>query len=141
MKNIAIIYWSLTGNTKSMAEAIKNGAESAGASAYLATSDEIDYAKVENADAVAFGCPAMSGEDLEETSFSPMFSRVLPFLKGKKVALFGSYGWTENLWMQNWEAQVKEAGVQLAYDSLITNGTPDREALSACMDLGRKLAD
>ena len=95
---------------------------------------------VNDFDAIAFGCPAMGDEVLEEDEFQPMFDAVLPALNGKKVALFGSYGWGDGQWMRDWEETCKAAGVSLACDSVIANESPDDEAVAACKALGAALA-
>lgn len=140
MQKTAIIYWSGTGNTRKMAEAVQAGAASAGAHAVLLTPEEAGIETVRDMDSVALGCPAMGSETLEESSFKPMFERILPHLKGKKIFLFGSYGWGGDLWMQNWEADFKKAGIPLAVRSVISEGSPDTEVLTACMSAGRTIA-
>ena len=90
-------------------------------------------------DAIAFGCPAMGAEVLEEYEFQPMWDDCEGALGGKKVALFGSYGWGDGEWMRNWEESCSTAGAVLACDSVICNEAPDEEALSACKALGASL--
>ena len=48
----------------------------------------------------------MGSEVLEEMEFEPMFSACKSHLSGKKVALFGSYGWGDGEWMRSWERTV-----------------------------------
>ena len=93
MKKTAVVFWSGTGNTESMANAVLEGMKAAGAEAELFTSEQADAAKLALFDAIAFGCPAMGAEELEETEFAPMFDAVKGSLSGKDAALFGSYGW------------------------------------------------
>ena len=90
MSKVAIVFWSATGNTETMANCI---AEGAGAAATIVPCAEMDAAKLGEYDVVAFGCPAMGAEQLEESEFEPMFAGLEGSLNGKKVALFGSYGW------------------------------------------------
>ena len=82
----------------------------------------------------------MGAEQLEEDEFEPMFSACKSALKGKKIALFGSYGWGDGEWMRNWEGDCRAAGAELACDSVICAGEPDAEALAACEALGKALA-
>ena len=140
MKKTAVIYWSGTGNTKQMAEAVLEGMKSAGAEAALLEAAQVDASTFSGVDAVAFGCPAMGSEVLEEMEFEPMFSACKSHLSGKKVALFGSYGWGDGEWMRTWEESCREKGANLACDSVICQETPDDEALSACRSLGEALA-
>lgn len=140
MSNIAIVFWSATGNTEAMAEAVKAGAEEAGAEVSVYSASDFSADKVADHDAFAFGCPAMGDEVLEEDEFQPMFDAVLPSLSDRKVALFGSYGWGDGQWMRDWEDACKAAGVSLACDSVIANESPDDEAVAACKALGAALA-
>lgn len=140
MKKTAVIYWSGTGNTKQMAEAVLEGMKSAGAEAALLEAAQVDASTFSGVDAVAFGCPAMGSEVLEEMEFEPMFSACKSHLSGKKVALFGSYGWGDGEWMRSWESRCSDGGANLACDSVICNEAPDDDALAACRELGASLA-
>lgn len=140
MKKTAVIYWSGTGNTKQMAEAVLEGMKSAGADAVLLEAAQVDASTFSGVDAVAFGCPAMGSEVLEEMEFEPMFSACKSHLNGKKVALFGSYGWGDGEWMRSWESRCNDDGANLACESVICNEAPDDDALAACRELGASLA-
>ena len=129
---IAVIFWSGTGNTEIMAQAV---AEGAGAELFSVSDFK---GNIGDYDAVAFGCPAMGAEVLEETEFEPLFIGIEGQLSGKKVALFGSYGWGDGEWMRNWEEQVRADGAVLVNgEGLIVNETPDDTALEQCKELGR----
>ena len=141
MKKAAVIYWSGTGNTEAMANAVLDGMKNAGADAVLLTASDVDASAVGGYDAVALGCPAMGSEVLEDMEFEPMFEGCKSALKGKRVALFGSYGWGDGQWMREWCSRCEAAGANL-YDEagLIANDSPNEEAREACRELGRKLA-
>lgn len=139
MSKIAVVYWSGTGNTEQMAFAVLEGAKEKGADAVLFQASEFDASMMDSYDAVAFGCPAMGAEVLEEDEFQPLFDACETKLSGKKIALFGSYGWGDGEWMRDWEETCKRAGAELVCDSVICNDAPDEEALSACKELGRAL--
>ena len=139
MSKIAVVYWSGTGNTEQMASAVLEGAKEKGADAVLFTSSEFDEAMMEQYDAVAFGCPAMGAEVLEEDEFQPMFDACEGKISGKKIALFGSYGWGDGEWMRSWEETCRNAGAELACDSVICNEAPDDEVLKQCRELGAAL--
>ena len=111
---IAVVYWSSTGNTEAMAQAVAEGARKAGASAELFTATEFDGGKVDAFDAIAFGCPAMGAEELEDSEFAPMFESCESKLSGKKIALFGSYGWGDGEWMRTWEDTCRNDGASLS---------------------------
>ena len=93
MSKVAVVYWSSTGNTEAMANAVADGIREKGGEAVLHTCEDFDGSKVAEYDAIAFGCPAMGDEVLEDTEFEPMFDGCKDALKGKNIALFGSYGW------------------------------------------------
>ncbi|MBD5146694.1 MAG: flavodoxin [Ruminococcus sp.] len=129
----AVIFWSGTGNTEAMAQAV---AESAGAELFSVS----DFSgNIEDYDAIAFGCPAMGAEVLEENEFEPFFSGIENKLNGKKIALFGSYGWGDGEWMRSWEERCVANGAVLACDSVICNEAPDADAEAACVALGKAL--
>lgn len=139
MKKAAVIYWSGTGNTETMANAVAEGMKGAGAEVSLLSADAVSAADLAGLDAVALGCPAMGSEVLEDMEFEPMFDGCKSSLKGKRVALFGSYGWGGGEWMHNWERDCRSSGIQLACDSVICNEAPDDAALAACQALGKAL--
>ena len=142
MSKVAVVYWSGTGNTAAMAEAVAQGARGAGASVNVFNLDESAFggANVAEYDAIAFGCPAMGAEELEDGTFLPAFESCEGELSGKKIGLFGSYGWGGGEWMQLWESDCAAAGVTLAHESVICNEAPDDEAIAACKALGAALA-
>ena len=139
MSKIAVVFWSGTGNTESMASAVAEGAKAKGAEAMIFTASEFNVSQMDEYDAVAFGCPSMGAEELEECEFAPMFEDCKAKLNGKKIALFGSYGWGDGEWMRNWEADCIAAGAVLVCDSVICNEYPDDEAAMACDALGKAL--
>ena len=140
MGKIAVVYWSGTGNTEEMANAVLEGARQKGADAALYTPDSFDASMIEEQDAIAFGCPSMGCEELEDTEFEPMFSSCREKLGGKKVALFGSYGWGDGEWMRSWADRMSSAGAVIVDgEGLIANLAPDEEAVAACKALGAKL--
>ena len=141
MKKTAVIYWSGTGNTEALANAVLEGMKSAGAEASLLTVDQVNAADLSGCAAIAFGCPAMGSEVLEEMEFQPMFDECKNRLSGKAVALFGSYGWGDGQWMRDWEADCGNAGVNLVCDSVTCCEAPDDAALEACRALGKTLVE
>ena len=139
MSKIAVVFWSGTGNTEQMAYAVMAGIKEKAAEAALFAASEFGASMVKQYDAIAFGCPAMGAEVLEETEFQPMWDACEGALGGKKVALFGSYGWGDGEWMRSWEDACGSAGAVLACESVICNEAPDEEALEACRALGGAL--
>ena len=139
MSKIAVVYWSGTGNTEQMANAVLEGAKEKGADTALFTATEFTADMLSSYDAAAFGCPAMGAEVLEEDEFQPMWDSLEGNLSGKKIALFGSYGWGDGEWMRDWEASCNDAKAVLACDSVICIEEPDEEAITACKALGAAL--
>ncbi len=138
MSKVAVSFWSGTGNTEAMAEAVVEGIKNAGGEAVLVGCD-LTAADVDSYDAFAFGCPSMGDEVLEEAEFEPMWEEVKEKLEGKKVALFGSYGWGDGEWMRNWDEEAKGLGVVMACDFVICNEEPDDDGLEECRKLGAAL--
>lgn len=140
MSKVNVIYWSGTGNTEKMANAIVKGAEGEGAEVKLiqvglATEDD-----VKDVERIAFGCPAMGAEELEETEMRPFMDKVNPLLSGKKVVLFGSYEWADGEWMKLWQEEIEGTGAKLIDDGFAAYDNPDEDALEECEALGKELA-
>jgi len=141
MNKIAIIYWSGTGNTESMAQNLFEGAKAAGATVDLFPCSAFNVSKAGEYDKFALGCPSMGAEELEDSEFLPLYESLKSFLTGKKVILFGSYGWGDGEWMRQWEKDCFASGAIKAHDSFITEGTPDTNAKNLCLSLGQTLAE
>lgn len=139
MSKIAVVYWSGTGNTEAMANYVVEGVKESGADVTLFTATEFSKDLIDDFDAFAFGCPSMGSEELEDSEFEPMFTSIESKLKGKRIALFGSYGWGDGEWMRTWEETCVDDGAILACDSVICSDAPDEEAKSACTLLGKTL--
>ena len=140
MSKVAVVYWSGTGNTEIMANKVAEGAKAGGAEVEVFEAEGFSADKMDEFDAVAFGCPAMGAENLEESEFEPMFTDCEGSLSGKKIALFGSYGWGSGEWMDDWADRCKNAGANLAVDPVICNEAPDDDAKVSCRELGGALA-
>ena len=127
---IALVYYSGTGNTEAMANVI---ADELAAKADVDIIDPATFGPgdIPAYDAFAFGCPAMGAEVLEEDVFEPMFASVEKSLSGKRIILFGSYGWGDGEWMRNWEERCVADGAVLASEPVIANEAPDDEAVEA----------
>ncbi|MDO5861481.1 MAG: flavodoxin [Thermoplasmata archaeon] len=139
MSDIAVVYWSGTGNTEAMANLVAEGVKSAGKSVDVISADNFSAGDIGNYAAVAFGCPSMGDEILEEEVFEPMFSSVEGSLSGKKIALFGSYGWGDGQWMRDWVDRCNAAGANIVGD-VIANEYPGDAESNDCKSLGSKLA-
>ncbi len=140
MSKVAVVYWSGTGNTQMMADAVAEGAKAGGADVSVFNVSDFSADKVDEFDGLAWGCPAMGSEELEDSEFEPVFSACESKLAGKKVVLFGSYDWGDGEWMRLWADRCKDAGITLTAEPYICNLTPDDGAKEDCADLGRALA-
>lgn len=137
----AVIYWSMSGNTEAMAEAVKNGLVAAGAETDLFQVSDIDAATALSYDVLALGCPAMGSEQLEESEFEPFFSELESSLNGRKIALFGSYAWADGQWMLDWADRAEGDGAILATGKgLACFEAPDDDGVAECEALGKALA-
>lgn len=140
MNKLAVVYWSGTGNTEAMAYVVAEGAMKAGAEVSVFKASGFSEKKASEFDAFAFGCPSMGAEQLEESEFEPMFTSIKEQLSGKKIALFGSYGWGDGEWMRDWEESVQSVGAVLVAEGLIVNGKAVEAELEECRALGANLA-
>ena len=140
MEEYYVVYWSQTGNTKEMAEAVGEGIRAEGKIANVVEVGTISADRLKEATAFALGCPATGGEELEAEEMEPFVSEVEKFASGKKIALFGSYGWGDGQWMRDWEERMTATGAIIVGDKgVICNETPDADALNECRELGKKL--
>ena len=140
MSKAAVIYWSSTGNTEAMAQAVAEGAKAAGVEIDLMEVSQVSPEQALEYEALALGCPAMGDEELEEEEFEPFFTELEKNLSGKKVALFGSYDWGDGQGMRDWYERTRDAGAELVTEEgLMLNNTPDEEGLETCRELGKKL--
>lgn len=124
---IALVYYSGTGNTEAMAEIIRSELQGK-AEVTVIDPPAFGPGDIEKYDAFAFGCPAMGQEVLEEEIFEPMFASIEGSLNGRKIIIFGSYGWGDGEWMRNWEERCIADGAVLAHAPVIANEAPDETA-------------
>ncbi len=141
MSKISIVYWSQTGNTQAMAEAVGQGVSEAGGEAEVIPVDKARLEDLKEAGVFALGCPSMGSEVLEEEEMEPFVTELEKFAAGKKIALFGSYGWGDGEWMRDWVDRMTKAGAEVVNnEGLICQETPDDTVLAECNKLGKQLA-
>lgn len=141
MSEIVVAYWSGSGNTEMMANAIGKGIEAGGKTAKVIHVDDMQPTDLKGESIFALGCPAMGDEVLEEGSMEPFVEAVEGFATGKTIALFGSYDWGDGAWMRDWVNRMQDAGAFVVNDEgLICNNEPDAEGIAACEALGKQLA-
>lgn len=140
MSKVSIVYWSGTGNTQKMAEAVAEGVKEAGAEADLKFVSAASVDELAAEPAFALGCPSMGAEELEDAEMEPFMADLESKISGKKIALFGSYGWGGGEWMRDWEARVQSAGATVVNgEGVIVNGEPDDDTIEELKALGRAL--
>ena len=140
MAKVYIAFWSGTGNTGIMAEAIAEGVTAAGGTAEFVDVESVSADTLKDAKAFALVCPSMGVEQLEESAMEPFVEEVAAFASGKQIALFGSYGWGDGEWMRDWTDRMKSAGASVVGgEGLIAHETPDDDAKAACISLGKTL--
>ena len=138
--SISIVYWSGTGNTEAMANALADGIREAGGEAALITVDSAGAEALASEEVFALGCPSMGAEELEESEMEPFVAELEGKVKGKKILLFGSYGWGDGEWMRNWEERMKNAGAILVTGAgIIANEAPDGAAIDGLKAAGKEM--
>ncbi|HCQ91384.1 MAG TPA: flavodoxin [Clostridium sp.] len=141
MNKVSIIYWSGTGNTEAMANFIAEGAKNEGAEVEVKAVSNAVVSDIDSADVIALGCPSMGDEVLEESEMEPFIESIQTAVKGKKIALFGSYGWGDGKWMRDWEERMTGYGAIVINEGLIANYTPESDKEKECLELGKELAN
>lgn len=138
--NVQIVYWSGSGNTKQMADAVAEGVKGAGAEASVVEVGDANAADLANEKVFALGCPSMGCEQLEESEMEPFVDELESLVSGKNILLFGSYGWGDGEWMRNWAERMVAAGAVMVEDEgIICNDAPDDDTIAALKAAGAKL--
>jgi flavodoxin short chain len=141
MSRILVAFWSGTGNTEKMAELIGEGAEETGAQVDCINISGLGADEVLAYDVLAIGSPSMGQEVIEESEVEPFVEAISAGIEGRRLALFGSYGWGDGEWMRNWVERMRSRGAKLMDDGLIVQGAPEGDEAARCRDFGRRLAE
>lgn len=141
MSNIQVVFWSQSGNTEAMANAVADGIRKAGKEADVVFVSDASIDELKSAKVFALGCPAMGAEVLEEGEMEPFVSDLEMSVSGKTIGLFGSYGWGDGQWMRDWVDRMTSAGATVVDgEGVICMGAPDADAKAQCEALGARLA-
>ena len=141
MSNIQVVFWSQSGNTEAMANAVADGIRKAGKEADVVFVSDASIDELKSAKVFALGCPAMGAEVLEEGEMEPFVSDLEMSVSGKTIGLFGSYGWGDGQWMRDWVDRMTSAGATVVDgEGVICMGAPDADATAQCEELGARLA-
>ena len=142
MKNFKVVYWSGTGNTEAMAQAVAEGIELSGNKAELLEADQVSAGDFSEDQVFALGCPAMGAEELEDSIVEPLVRELENSISGKKIALFGSYDWGDGEWMRIWAERIRKAGAAIiGEEGVICNNSPEDEGIAGCRELGKKMTE
>lgn len=128
MSKISVVFWTQGGNTESMANAVVEGIKEAGKEAEAVFVSDMNIDELKGEGVFALGCPAMGAEVLEESEMEPFVADVEGFASGKKIGLFGSYGWGDGATIVGGEG-------------VICQEAPDADAMEQCKALGKALAN
>ncbi|SFA95050.1 flavodoxin [Clostridium frigidicarnis] len=135
-----LIYWSGTGNTEEMANLIEKGIKEVGKGVEILKVGDTNVETLKDEKILILGCPSMGSEVLEECEFEPFIESIEGSLKGKTVALFGSYGWGDGEWMRNWEERMSDNGAKVILEPLIVNNAPEGDDVDKCISYGKEIA-
>lgn len=141
MEKIAIVYFSQTGNTETMAQLIEEGIKSVGKEVEVFTISDFTTDMVEDYDLIAIGSPATGTEQLDEYEFEPWYTDIKDKLTAKPVVLFGSHDWGDGEWMRTWHQDAVDAGINVVLDPLVVNLQPMDDEADRTRDYGVKIAN
>ncbi len=139
MSKVAVIYWTSTGNTEIMANKIFEGVKESGNDVGIFTCGTFNTAIVKDYDAVVLGCPACGSEELDESEFMPMFDSIKEDLIGKKIYLFGSYGWGGGEYMKTFKEECESGGITIVGEPILSENTPDSAVEESCINFGKSI--
>lgn len=141
MSDIYVVYFSSTGNTEEMAKYVAEGIERKGHNPVVTEIGDADPEKLKEAAAFALGCPACGAEELDE-SMESLIEEISGSLEGKRVGLFGSYGWGGGDWMREWEKKMAERGAKIVGgEGVIALESPDEDAVKMLKEMGSELGE
>ena len=135
MNKISLVYYSSTGNTYSMAKAIEEGIIEAGGKVTVYKASEMNKDDILSSDVIAMGSPAMGAEVIDENYLLPFMEEDGPKFKGKKVYIFGSYGWGGGEYADNWKAQLEGFGANIVAMPILANEEPNEEELAQLKEI------
>ncbi len=148
MVRILVLYYSRTGNTASMAQAVAEGASKEGAEVVLKRADYANVIDVSIADAVAFGSPChfayMAG------TLKEFFDRMLPLTKDlmEKIQKTPAAAFVCNGESNGAEETLLSLEKMLFFyfcflnvtKGVVSLGKPSEKILDECRALGQRLA-
>ena len=139
MKKVSIIYWSNGGNVEVIANAICEGASIGDVEIETKHVVDASIEDVLEADAVAFGSPAMINDDIEEIDMKPFISSLKELeIRNKPLVLFGSCGWRDQKFIDKWEKNMEDYGFKVL-GKLAVKDSIGQDDLRKAKELGNLL--
>ena len=140
MKKVSIIYWSNGGNVELIANAISEGAISDEVEVDTRHVADASIEEVLEADAVAFGSPAMINDSIEEIDMKPFINSLKELnIRNKPLILFGACGWRDTKFIDKWECEMKDYGFDVL-GKLVVRDSVEKEDLMKARELGKLLS-
>ncbi len=134
--SVLITYWSMTGNTKIMAEAIFEGVKTINEDVTIKSVDEINPREINKFEKILFGSPAMGFEELDQDFYIPWYEIAEKSLTNQLIGLFGSFGWGDGEWLKKWEKRIRKNKLNLFEKSLKVNTVYIEECYQECFNFG-----
>ena len=139
MNKISLVYYSATGNTEKMAKAIEEGIVEAGGTVTVYKSNAMDKDAILSSDVIVMGSSATGAEVIDVNELLPFMEEDGDKFKGKKVYIFGSYGWGGGEYADNWKAQLEGFGATIVAMPVLANEEPNEDELAQLKEIGKKL--
>ncbi|MDD4556470.1 MAG: flavodoxin domain-containing protein [Alphaproteobacteria bacterium] len=137
----AVIHWSGTGNTEKMAELIAQELKSSGKEVSEHTFENAPQDIIQKSEVLVLGAPAMGEEEIDVPEVLEFLNSAEKNVSGKKLALFGSYGWGDGEWMRAWQERMEKAGAKVINEPLTVLGFPDGVEETRCVDFAKEIAN
>jgi flavodoxin I len=141
MKKVLVLYYSRTGNTEKMANAVGEGAQSSG-TVEVEIKYHVDAESLNDFDAILVGAPTYNHD--MPFDFKRLFEEAAVQginLKGKIGRAFGSYGWSGEAPKLIREIMKYKFEMQVVEPPLVAKYTPDQNMLNACRELGKTVSE
>ena len=139
MNKISLVYYSATGNTEQMAKAIEEGIVEAGGKVTVYKASEMNKEDILSSDVIVMGSSATGAEVIDENDMLPFMEEAGDKFKGKKVYIFGSYGWGGGEYADNWKTQLEGFGAKIVAMPILANENPSDDELAQLKEIGKKL--
>lgn len=144
MAKISVVYYSFTGNTMRMVNSLEKGLKEAEADYKIfkvMEMKEADKDEMFASDIIAMASPANEREEIHKLAWQPFMAENGARFKGKRVWLFGSFGWGEGVYLKNWAKLLEELGATIIAEPILSNGNPKPDTKEELFEMGKKLVE